>query len=70
MQANGYGIYDMSGNVWQWMNDCRLGECTKRVLRGGSWANLMDVLRAVFRSYGDPADRNDVIGFRLARTLP
>jgi len=69
-QANSYGLYDMSGNVWQWMNDCWNSECSKHVLRGGSWGNLTDAMRASFRSFGSVADRNNIIGFRLARTLP
>ena len=66
-QANGYGLYDMSGNVWQWMqNEYGSG----RALRGGSWGYSTVFLRASSRSFNDPAGRDDDSGFRLARTLP
>ena len=68
-QANGYGLYDMSGNVWQWMqNEYSSGHA----LRGGSWFDYTDYLRAAFRNYDfyGPTFRLNYIGFRLARTLP
>jgi len=48
-QANSFGIYDMSGNVWEWMSDCWEGDCTNRTLRGGSWLNEKRLVRAEFR---------------------
>ena len=84
-QPNGFGLHDMSGNVWEWVQDClhssyhgaptdgsawtRGGDCSKRVLRGGSWFNEPRNLRSASR-VGDPSGLRSVIsGFRVARTL-
>ncbi len=63
------GIYDMSGNVWQWMqNEYRFSH--GRSIRGGSWLEGAGSISAASRDYDVPSDRLNVIGFRLARTLP
>ena len=69
-QANGYGLYDMSGNVWQWMEDCGEGDCAQRMLRGGSWNYEPQIVRAAYRFRLETTIRTFNYGFRLARTLP
>ncbi|GHV69430.1 hypothetical protein FACS1894199_18160 [Bacteroidia bacterium] len=63
---NALGIYDMSGNVWEWCESCFDTTCTTRVFRGGSWYNDAQFCRVTYR-YKFPADRRDTnLGFRLA----
>ena len=69
-QANGYGLYDMSGNVWEWMDDCWEGDCARRVCRGGSWSSGPQIVRAAYRVRDVTSIRGIIDGFRLARTLP
>jgi formylglycine-generating enzyme required for sulfatase activity len=86
-KPNQFGLYDMLGNVWEWTQDCwhedyfgapRHGQawttgedCSKRVLRGGSWDDDPQGLRVAFRfsySYAVGYFFYD-IGFRVARDL-
>ena len=83
--ANGFGLHDMHGNVYEWVEDCwngsyagapsdgsawESGDCSQRVLRGGSWYRLPRYLRAASRGWGDTGFRYYVSGgFRVARTL-
>jgi serine/threonine protein kinase len=69
-QANGYGLYDMSGNVCEWVQDWYDNSQEERVLRGGSWYLEPQSLRAAYRYDFGPAGWLDHFGFRLARTLP
>jgi formylglycine-generating enzyme required for sulfatase activity len=69
-KPNAWGLYDMSGNVWEWVEDWYDSEQKERMLRGGSWINVAQNARAAIRSSSVPAARNHCLGFRLARTLP
>jgi formylglycine-generating enzyme len=81
-QPNRFGLYDTTGNVWSWTQDCyhesysrapadgsawtTRGDCSRRVLRGGSWNNDPGYLRAASRSWGPTAFSH--VGLRVART--
>lgn len=70
-QANGYGLYDMSGKVDQWMENLFSNYSPElgRAIRGGDWATSLKFLGAAYNIFGDPSN-SPGNGFRLARTLP
>jgi formylglycine-generating enzyme required for sulfatase activity len=68
--ANGWGLYDMNGNVWQWTADCANGDCRYRVLRGGSWSFDPQFSGARKHIGIEASHRLNDYGFRVVRTLP
>ncbi len=82
--ANAFGLYDVLGNVWEWTQDCwndnysnvsgdgsarESGDCSMRVLRGGSWVSGPRFLRSAYRIGETSELRDSGLGFRVARSL-
>jgi uncharacterized caspase-like protein/formylglycine-generating enzyme required for sulfatase activity len=68
-RANGFGLFDMSGNVGELTSDCNGEDCDTHVLVGGSWQDKSTSMHADDRVVVSKAYLSSVIGFRLARTL-
>ena len=63
---NGYGLYDMAGNVWEWVMDNYNATRTYHTLRGGAWDFCGTGLMSSARNANDPNGRGTSIGFRIA----
>ena len=69
LQPNGYGLYDMAGNVWEWCQDSYDSDQKRKVLRGGSWDIFPPTLRLAARSSFNPNNRISDHGFRCVSGL-
>jgi formylglycine-generating enzyme required for sulfatase activity len=82
--ANAYGLHDLIGNVWEWVEDCLnatysgapddgsawlSGNCESRVLRGGSWSAIPRDARAAQRIFRPKSTRRADMGFRIAMSF-
>lgn len=82
--ANAFGLHDLHGNVWEWVEDCvnrsydgapadggawLSGECDLRMIRGNDWSSAPVFSRSANRNHTIPEDRADWLGFRVARDL-
>ena len=83
-KPNAFGFYDMHGNAWEWVEDCSKdsytdapsdgtastsGDCSRRVVRGGSWNYSPDYLRSALRGRDSTDLRGNWLGFRVGRAL-
>jgi len=84
LPRNAFGLHDMHGNVWEWVEDCykdsyegapadgaavKAVDCSLRILRGGAWNYYPRLLRSAYRYATVPGIRTENAGFRVARAM-
>jgi formylglycine-generating enzyme required for sulfatase activity len=84
-QPNDLGLYDMLGNVFEWVQDCwnpdysgaptdgsawLTGDCSQRGMRGGSWFTAPSLVSTSGRNRFEDTYRSNSVGFRLVREIP
>ena len=68
--SNAAGLFDIVGNVWEWTEDCREGDCGGRVLRAGSWSYSAEAQFPGARIWNPfPYQFHCYCGIRVAKTL-
>src|SRR5215813_7062890 len=83
-KPNAFGLYDMHGNVWEWVEDCykdsyagaptdgsavKASSCNLHIMRGGAWNYYPQLLRSAYRYATAPGVRMENAGFRVARSM-
>ncbi|MCY3818442.1 MAG: formylglycine-generating enzyme family protein [Gammaproteobacteria bacterium] len=83
-EPNGFGLYDMLGNAWEWTADCanksyrnapsdgsawQGGQCSARAVRGGSYEDSLHPARSALRKFLPKGDRVADVGFRVVRSM-
>ncbi len=83
-KPNAYGLYDVSGNVREWVQDCHTGDynghpadrtareeakCEKRIVRGGGWIDGFQTVRSAYRHTYEGEFRGYQVGFRVVREM-
>ena len=68
--ANGFGVYDLNGNVWEWCYNPWASSNARRAMRGGSYRKTADGVTVVARDYAPVSKVYDDVGFRVVKFAP
>ena len=66
--ANGFGVYDLNGNVWEWCYNPWTSNNSRRAMRGGSYRKPAEAVTVVSRDYAPVSRLYDDVGFRVVKT--